>query len=255
MAAPWSWANWAPPSGRRRSPSKAATSRSDPLGCPCAATPADVPAGRQRAGQSTSRSFRPSSTSPGTSWVSNGRDGRAPTPANWRRPSRRSRRRAARPDPTRRSRHLADPGGPVRTDGTRDDHLIPSTCLSTPTAPASICPSAALRADLRFGSRPTSTAGNRTPGTRRVRRDESLPRNDRRRRGSTTQRPRSTTRRRTPLAADRAPTRDGRAAVDADQFEAYGIDYVNLVQPGPRETTRGRLRRAPGDPRPARHGP
>jgi hypothetical protein len=141
---------------------------------------------------------------------------------------------------------LADPGGCVRTYGTREDFLIPSACLNSTVS--GLISRTVLRADLvgphdyhggkyyreladadvsrlfleaveaRFGEVRTDVAGDVA----------AL------------------------LASDRAPTWAGWRAVERIS-EEYGIGDVNLVKPGVGETTRVLLRRVPWKVL-ARHG-
>ncbi|GGO80464.1 phosphoribosyltransferase [Wenjunlia tyrosinilytica] len=133
---------------------------------------------------------------------------------------------------------LADPGGCVRTYGTRDDFLIPSACLNSTVS--GLVSRTVLRADLvgpndfhgakfyreladadasglfvdtvteRFGAVREAVAED----------VEAL------------------------AGHDRAPTWEGWAAVERIS-EEYGIGDVNLVKPGVGETTRVLLRRVP----------
>ncbi|WLQ43290.1 phosphoribosyltransferase [Streptomyces laculatispora] len=133
---------------------------------------------------------------------------------------------------------LADPGGCVRTYGTREDFLIPSACLNSTVS--GLISRTVLRSDLvgpedfhgakfyrelagsdvsghfldtvadRFGE----VAGAVDADVKQL------------------------------LTADRAPTWEGWAAVERIS-EEYGIHDVNLVKPGVGETTRVLLRRVP----------
>ncbi|MFC4493095.1 phosphoribosyltransferase [Streptomyces ovatisporus] len=133
---------------------------------------------------------------------------------------------------------LADPGGCVRTYGTREDFLVPSACLNSTVS--GLISRTVLRGDLvgpqdyhggkyyrelvdadvsrlfldtveaRFGEVRTAVAGDAA----------AL------------------------LASDRAPTWAGWRAVERIS-EEYGIGDVNLVKPGVGETTRVLLRRVP----------
>lgn len=133
---------------------------------------------------------------------------------------------------------LADPGGCVRTYGTREDFLIPSACLNSTVS--GLISRTVLRSDLvgpedfhgakfyrelagsdvsghfldtvadRFGE----VAGAVDADVKEL------------------------------LTADRAPTWEGWAAVERIS-EEYGIHDVNLVKPGVGETTRVLLRRVP----------
>ncbi|MET8681180.1 phosphoribosyltransferase domain-containing protein [Streptomyces sp. NPDC004647] len=133
---------------------------------------------------------------------------------------------------------LADPGGCVRTYGTREDFLIPSACLNSTVS--GLISRTVLRADLVgpddfHGAKfYRELAGTDVSGlfidTVAARFDDvaddvavdvkEL------------------------LAADRSPTWEGWAAVERIS-EEYGIHDVNLVKPGVGETTRVLLRRVP----------
>ncbi|MEW2556797.1 phosphoribosyltransferase [Streptomyces zhihengii] len=134
---------------------------------------------------------------------------------------------------------LADPGGCVRTYGTREDFLIPSACLNSTVS--GLISRTVLRADLvgpddfhgakyyrelvgsdvsghfldtvadRFDEVADAVAGDAAALL---------------------------------AAPDRAPTWEGWAAVERIS-EEYGIHDVNLVKPGVGETTRVLLRRVP----------
>ncbi|GAA4847320.1 hypothetical protein GCM10023235_25110 [Kitasatospora terrestris] len=133
---------------------------------------------------------------------------------------------------------LADPGGCVRTFGTRDDFLIPSACLNSTVS--GLVSRTVLRDDLigpdefhgaKFyrelagadvSAEFVDAVAARFPAVREAVAAEA----DR-------------------LAAgDRTPTWEGWAAVERISAE-YGIDSVNLVKPGVGETTRVLLRRVP----------
>ena len=133
---------------------------------------------------------------------------------------------------------LADPGGCVRTYGTREDFLIPSACLNSTVS--GLISRTVLRADLvgpddfhgakfyrELQEQDLSRHFVDTVADRfdEVRADvaEALP---------------------ALLAADRAPTWAGRRAVERISRE-YGIADVNLIKPGVGETTRVLLRRVP----------
>ncbi|MGF1429487.1 phosphoribosyltransferase [Kitasatospora sp. LaBMicrA B282] len=132
---------------------------------------------------------------------------------------------------------LADPGGCVRTFGTREDFLIPSACLNSTVS--GLVSRTVLRADLigpedfhgakyyrELAGADVSTAfldivADHFPAVRAaVAAAEPL----------------------TP--AERRPTWAGWAAVERISAE-YGIGEVNLVKPGIGETTRVLLRRVP----------
>lgn len=133
---------------------------------------------------------------------------------------------------------LADPGGCVRTYGTREDFLIPSACLNSTVS--GLISRTVLRADLvgehdyhgakcyrglagadvsgLFLDTVTARFGEAAPGAAE---DTAAL-----------------------LAADREPTWAGWRAVERIS-EEYGIGDVNLVKPGVGETTRVLLRRVP----------
>ncbi|WP_030249084.1 phosphoribosyltransferase [Streptomyces violens] len=133
---------------------------------------------------------------------------------------------------------LADPGGCVDTYGTRDDFLIPSACLNSTVS--GLISRTVLRADLvgpddfhgaKFYRELADTDVSRHfLDTIAARFDEVAA--DARADAAAL------------LAADRAPTWEGWAAVERIS-EEYGIHDVNLVKPGVGETTRVLLRRVP----------
>ncbi|MGW9385460.1 phosphoribosyltransferase [Streptomyces globisporus] len=133
---------------------------------------------------------------------------------------------------------LADPGGCVRTYGTREDFLIPSACLNSTVS--GLISRTVLRADLvgphdfHGGKFYRELAGAdvsaRFLDTIAARFDEVA--------GQVEDEAKKL------LAADRAPTWEGWAAVERIS-EEYGIHDVNLVKPGVGETTRVLLRRVP----------
>ncbi|WP_175407417.1 phosphoribosyltransferase domain-containing protein [Streptomyces sp. TRM64462] len=133
---------------------------------------------------------------------------------------------------------LADPGSCVRTYGTREDFLIPSACLNSTVS--GLISRTVLRADLvgpgdYHGAKfYRELAGADVSGdfldTVSDRFDEVAPAVDAGVKEL--------------LAADRAPTWEGWAAVERIS-EEYGIHDVNLVKPGVGETTRVLLRRVP----------
>ncbi|MBZ4016399.1 phosphoribosyltransferase [Streptomyces purpurogeneiscleroticus] len=133
---------------------------------------------------------------------------------------------------------LADPGGCVDTYGTRDDFLIPSACLNSTVS--GLISRTVLRADLvgpddfhgaKFYRELADTDVSRYfLDTVAARFDEVAA--DARADAAAL------------LAADRAPTWEGWAAVERIS-EEYGIHDVNLVKPGVGETTRVLLRRVP----------
>ncbi|MFF3337714.1 phosphoribosyltransferase domain-containing protein [Streptomyces flavidovirens] len=133
---------------------------------------------------------------------------------------------------------LADPGGCVRTYGTREDFLIPSACLNSTVS--GLISRTVLRSDLvgpddfhgaKFYS---ELAADDVSGlfldTVAARFDEVADAVDAEVKEL--------------LSADRAPTWEGWAAVERIS-EEYGIHDVNLVKPGVGETTRVLLRRVP----------
>ncbi|HEX5566848.1 MAG TPA: cysteine protease StiP domain-containing protein, partial [Streptomyces sp.] len=133
---------------------------------------------------------------------------------------------------------LADPGGCVRTYGTREDFLIPSACLNSTVS--GLVSRTVLRADLVgpddfHGAKfyrelaAADVSGHfldTVAGRFAEVRDEVAD-------GV-----------RELLAADRTPTWAGWKAVERIS-EEYGIGDVNLVKPGVGETTRVLLRRVP----------
>lgn len=133
---------------------------------------------------------------------------------------------------------LADPGGCVRTYGTRDDFLIPSACLNSTVS--GLISRTVLRDDLigpdefhgakfyrELGGADVSQAFVAAV----VDRFESVREAAEAAAGRL-------------AAEDRAPTWEGWVAVERISAE-YGIDNVNLVKPGVGETTRVMLRRVP----------
>lgn len=133
---------------------------------------------------------------------------------------------------------LADPGGCVRTYGTREDFLIPSACLNSTVS--GLVSRTVLRSDLVgphdfHGAKfYRELAGSDVSGlfldTVAARFDEVADAVDAEAKEL--------------LTADRAPTWEGWAAVERIS-EEYGIHDVNLVKPGVGETTRVLLRRVP----------
>ncbi|MFD7441980.1 phosphoribosyltransferase [Streptomyces sp. NPDC059909] len=133
---------------------------------------------------------------------------------------------------------LADPGGCVRTYGTREDFLIPSACLNSTVS--GLISRTVLRADLvgpndfHGAKYYRELAGADVSGhfldTVAARFDEVADAVDAEVKEL--------------LSADRAPTWAGWAAVERIS-EEYGIHDVNLVKPGVGETTRVLLRRVP----------
>ncbi|QNE77661.1 phosphoribosyltransferase [Streptomyces finlayi] len=133
---------------------------------------------------------------------------------------------------------LADPGGCVRTYGTREDFLVPSACLNSTVS--GLISRTVLRADLvgpddfhgaKFYRELAGTdVSGHFVGTVADRFGEVVDAVDADVKEL--------------LAADRAPTWEGWAAVERIS-EEYGIHDVNLVKPGVGETTRVLLRRVP----------
>ncbi|WP_335932295.1 phosphoribosyltransferase domain-containing protein [Streptomyces sp. PTD5-9] len=133
---------------------------------------------------------------------------------------------------------LADPGGCVRTYGTREDFLIPSACLNSTVS--GLVSRTVLRSDLVgpddfHGAKfYRELAGSDVSGhfldTVAARFDEVAAEVDKEVAAL--------------LAADRTPTWEGWAAVERIS-EEHGIHDVNLVKPGVGETTRVLLRRVP----------
>ncbi|ROQ69146.1 phosphoribosyl transferase-like protein [Streptomyces sp. 840.1] len=133
---------------------------------------------------------------------------------------------------------LADPGGCVRTYGTREDFLIPSACLNSTVS--GLISRTVLRSDLVgpddfHGAKfYRELAGSDVSGhfldTIADRFGEVADAVDADAKEL--------------LTADRAPTWEGWAAVERIS-EEYGIHDVNLVKPGVGETTRVLLRRVP----------
>lgn len=133
---------------------------------------------------------------------------------------------------------LADPGGCVRTYGTREDFLIPSACLNSTVS--GLISRTVLRADLvgpddfHGGKFYRELADSDVSGdflTAVTARFDEVA-------GQVEAEAKEL------LAADRAPTWEGWAAVERIS-EEYGIHDVNLVKPGVGETTRVLLRRVP----------
>ncbi|WP_326697297.1 phosphoribosyltransferase [Streptomyces sp. NBC_01754] len=133
---------------------------------------------------------------------------------------------------------LADPGGCVRTYGTREDFLIPSACLNSTVS--GLVSRTVLRSDLVgphdyhgakfYRELAEADVSGLFLDTVAARFDEVAAAVD--------------TEAKELLAADRAPTWEGWAAVERIS-EEYGIHDVNLVKPGVGETTRVLLRRVP----------
>ncbi|MFI8104683.1 phosphoribosyltransferase [Streptomyces sp. NPDC086023] len=133
---------------------------------------------------------------------------------------------------------LADPGGCVATYGTREDFLIPSACLNSTVS--GLISRTVLRADLVgphdfhgakfYRELAGADVSADFVDTVAARFDEVADAVDAEVKEL--------------LAADRAPTWEGWAAVERIS-EEYGIHDVNLVKPGVGETTRVLLRRVP----------
>ncbi|MBT2366260.1 phosphoribosyltransferase [Streptomyces sp. ISL-10] len=133
---------------------------------------------------------------------------------------------------------LADPGGCVRTYGTREDFLIPSACLNSTVS--GLISRTVLRTDLVgpddfhgakfYRELASADVSGHFLDTVAARFDEVADAVH--------------TDVKELLAADRAPTWEGWAAVERIS-EEYGIHDVNLVKPGVGETTRVLLRRVP----------
>ncbi|WP_329211431.1 phosphoribosyltransferase [Streptomyces sp. NBC_00683] len=133
---------------------------------------------------------------------------------------------------------LADPGGCVGTYGTREDFLIPSACLNSTVS--GLISRTVLRADLVgpddfhgakfYRELADSDVSGFFLDTVAARFDEVAEAVEADAKEM--------------LAADRAPTWEGWAAVERIS-EEYGIHDVNLVKPGVGETTRVLLRRVP----------
>ncbi|MFD9290991.1 phosphoribosyltransferase [Streptomyces sp. NPDC060030] len=133
---------------------------------------------------------------------------------------------------------LADPGGCVGTYGTREDFLIPSACLNSTVS--GLVSRTVLRSDLVgphdfhgakfYRELADSDVSGLFLDTVAARFDEVADAVDAEAKEL--------------LAADRAPTWEGWAAVERIS-EEYGIHDVNLVKPGVGETTRVLLRRVP----------
>ncbi|MGG8407242.1 cysteine protease StiP domain-containing protein, partial [Streptomyces sp. 12297] len=133
---------------------------------------------------------------------------------------------------------LADPGGCVSTYGTREDFLIPSACLNSTVS--GLISRTVLRSDLvgpgdfhgakfyrELAGADVSVDFVDAVAAHFGDVDEAVDAEVKEM-----------------LAADRAPTWEGWAAVERIS-EEYGIHDVNLVKPGVGETTRVLLRRVP----------
>jgi hypothetical protein len=133
---------------------------------------------------------------------------------------------------------LSDPGGCVRTYGTRDDFLIPSACLNSTVS--GLISRTVLRADLigpedfHGAKYYRELAGADVSG---LFLDTVTARFD-----AVAEQVREDVK--TVRGADRSPTWEGWRAVERISAE-YGIGNVNLVKPGVGETTRVLLRRVP----------
>ncbi|MEU9758973.1 phosphoribosyltransferase [Streptomyces sp. NPDC047987] len=133
---------------------------------------------------------------------------------------------------------LADPGGCVRTFGTREDFLIPSACLNSTVS--GLVSRTVLRSDLVgpddfhgakfYRELADGDVSGHFLDTVTACFDEVADAVDAEVAAL--------------LAADRTPTWEGWAAVERIS-EEYGIHDVNLVKPGVGETTRVLLRRVP----------
>ncbi|MEU5412693.1 phosphoribosyltransferase [Streptomyces clavifer] len=133
---------------------------------------------------------------------------------------------------------LADPGGCVRTYGTREDFLVPSACLNSTVS--GLISRTVLRADLVgphdfhgakfYRELADSDVSGFFLDTVAARFDEVADA--------------VAAEAKELLSGDRAPTWEGWAAVERIS-EEYGIHDVNLVKPGVGETTRVLLRRVP----------
>ncbi|MDX3374323.1 phosphoribosyltransferase [Streptomyces sp. ME02-6991-2A] len=133
---------------------------------------------------------------------------------------------------------LADPGGCVRTYGTREDFLIPSACLNSTVS--GLISRTVLRADLVGPDDFHGAKFYRELADADVSGDFLAAVTARF--GEVADQVDAETKEL--LAADRAPTWEGWAAVERIS-EEYGIHDVNLVKPGVGETTRVLLRRVP----------
>nr|WP_069812063.1 phosphoribosyltransferase [Streptomyces sp. TP-A0874] len=133
---------------------------------------------------------------------------------------------------------LADPGGCVRTYGTRDDFLIPSACLNSTVS--GLVSRTVLRADLvgpedfhgakYYRELAGADLSRHFLDTVTARFEEVAA-------GAAEEAAEL-------LAADREPTWAGWAAVERISRE-YGVGDLNLIKPGVGETTRVLLRRVP----------
>ncbi|WP_225882173.1 phosphoribosyltransferase [Streptomyces aureocirculatus] len=133
---------------------------------------------------------------------------------------------------------LADPGSCVRTYGTREDFLIPSACLNSTVS--GLISRTVLRADLVGPDDFHGAKFYRDLADTDVSRDfvDAVAARFDEVADAVAARVKEM------LAADRAPTWEGWAAVERIS-EEYGIHDVNLVKPGVGETTRVLLRRVP----------
>ncbi|WP_442789927.1 phosphoribosyltransferase [Nocardia sp. CDC160] len=133
---------------------------------------------------------------------------------------------------------LADPGGCVRTFGTRDDFLIASACLNSTVSgliSRTVLNDRLIGPGQFHGGKFYRELAAEDVSNRLL--DAVSDRFDR-------VRPLVDDQVRTLLAADRTPTWAGWASVERVRAE-YGIASVNFVKPGVGETTRVLLRRVP----------
>ncbi len=136
---------------------------------------------------------------------------------------------------------LADPGSSTDVFGTRDDFLIPSACLNSTVSglvSRTVLNDALIGPDDFHGAKFYAELASADVSNAYV---ETVERHFDGPHGVAAEARAEATRL---LAADRAPTWSGWAAVEAVS-QAYGIDDVNLVKPGVGETTRVLLRRVP----------
>ncbi|GAB2523596.1 phosphoribosyltransferase [Nocardia heshunensis] len=133
---------------------------------------------------------------------------------------------------------LADPGGCVRTFGTRDDFLIASACLNSTVSglvSRTVLNDRLINPDQFHGAKFYAELAGQDVSNRLL--DAVSDCFDR-------VRPLVDARVRELLAADRTPTWAGWESVERVRAE-YGIASVNFVKPGVGETTRVLLRRVP----------
>ena len=134
---------------------------------------------------------------------------------------------------------LADPGGCVRTYGTREDFLIPSACLNSTVSglvSRTVLRPTCIGPDDFHGAK----FYRELRGRRRLRSASSTPSAH----SSTPSRPLCGAGLPDLLAVGPRPDLGGLGGGRADQ-RGYGIHDVNLVKPGVGETTRVLLRRVP----------